>query len=124
MTFKNLRHSCRRIGASVMGCFHAKRDCADRCPERREMPLSSCCRGGRLRICRIEGDREQCAKMAAMGLYPGREAELIHPGACGGRCLLKIEDCSLCLDKSTSEGIMVAATEPRAHGRIRKISPR
>ena len=104
MTFKNLRGSCHKIKTSVGECF---------CPQsvrdqNKATPLSAQRQGGPLRICRIEGDRGLCAKMAAMGLYPGREAELIHP-ECGGQCLLKTEDCTLCLDKSTCERILVTS---------------
>jgi len=106
MTLKKLRHSCHKIRTSVRRCFRLQPDVN----KSQEEPLSAQRQGGPLYICRIEGDRRLCAKMAAMGLYPGREAELIHP-ECGGQCLLKIEDCTLCLDKSTSECILVASTE-------------
>jgi len=102
MTLKNLRRSCQELQTQVKRRFRPPASC----PQRQEAPLSDQRQGGPLRICRIEGDRGLCAKMAAMGLYPGREAELIHP-ECGGQCLLKIEDCTLCLDKSTSECIVV-----------------
>ncbi|MDR0477072.1 MAG: ferrous iron transport protein A [Desulfobulbaceae bacterium] len=107
MTLKNLRHFCKKIQARKCFCPPAAS------PQRQEMPLSDQRQGGPLRICRIEGDRGLCAKMAAMGLYPGRDAELIHP-ECGGQCLLKIEDCTLCLDKSTSERIVVTNTPDMA----------
>jgi len=104
MTFKDLHCSCRKIKTSFRRCFRSR---LDRC-QRQAMPLSAQRQGGPLRICRIKGDRGLCARMAAMGLYPGREAELIHP-ECGGQCLLKIEGGTLCLDKSASEGILVTS---------------
>jgi len=110
MTLKDLRRSCHKIQTSVRRCFHSRSDSN----QPQAAPLSAQRRVGPLRICRIEGDRKLCAKMAAMGLYPGREAELIHP-ECGGQCLLKTEDCTFCLDKSTCERILVtsAAGHPK-----------
>ncbi|HBT96577.1 MAG TPA: hypothetical protein DEB25_02505 [Desulfobulbaceae bacterium] len=102
MTFKGLHCSCHKIKTSFQRCFHSRLN------HQQEKPLSAQRQGGPLRICRIEGDRGLCAKMAAMGLYPGSEAELIHP-VCGGQCLLKIEGGTLCLDKSASEGILVTS---------------
>ena len=109
MTIKDLWQSRDKIQTSIKRYFCPRLDCR----EQRTEPLSAQSQSGPLRICRIEGDRRLCAKMAAMGLYPGREAELIHP-ECGGQCLLKIEDCTLCLDKSISECILVTnATDAR-----------
>lgn len=110
MTFENLHRSCHKIKTSVAKSFRAQPDGG-----RQEEPLSAQRQGGPLRICRINGNRKLCAEMAAIGLYPGREAELLHP-ECGGQCLLKVEGCTLCLDKNTSDGILVtsaAAAEAR-----------
>lgn len=105
MTIKDLHCACHKLQTSIKRCFWRRAEYR----EGRAEPLSAQRQGGPLRIRRIEGDRKLCAKMAAMGLYPGREAELIHP-ECAGKCLLKIEDCTLCLDKSTSECILVSNT--------------
>ena len=108
MTFKNLHRSCHKIKTSVQKCFCAQPDCAQEDCGRQAMPLSAQRQGGPLRICRIEGGRKLCAEMAAIGLYPGREAELLCP-ECGGQCLLKVEGSTLSLGKSASESILVTS---------------
>lgn len=106
MTFKNLHSSCHKIKTSIGKCLGPRPDCRD-C---QITPLAAQRQCGPLRICRIEGERGLCAKMAAMGLYPGCQAELLHP-ECGGQCLLKVEGGTLCLDKSASENILVTSAE-------------
>ena len=62
---------------------------------------------GRFRICQIEGDRRLCSHMAAMGVYPGLEAELVCP-ADGGQCILKVNDSTICLDEDITDKIIVS----------------
>lgn len=71
-------------------------------------PLSSLCHAGRIRICKVQGDRKLCARMAAMGIYPGTEGDLLCPDN-GSKCILRISGGSLCLDHSMSENILVSA---------------
>lgn len=92
------------------GCFfHRVRNRLwGRDEEHGEQPLSSACQGGRVRICKVTGDRKLCARMAAMGVLPGHELELICP-ANGERCLVKINGGTLSLDDSTSQNILVTS---------------
>ncbi len=69
-------------------------------------PLSESCRSGRLRICKITGDRKLCARMASLGVYPGEEAELLCPEN-GAQCLLKLQGTTLSLDSHTTKNILV-----------------
>lgn len=70
-------------------------------------PLSKLCQAGKIRICKVTGDRKLCARMAAMGLYPGTEAELLCPESCG-QCIVKIHGGRVCLDRSLTENILVS----------------
>ena len=45
--------------------------------------------------------------MAAMGVYPGLEAELVCP-ADGGQCILKVNDSTICLDEDITDKIIVS----------------
>ncbi len=69
-------------------------------------PLSQNCKRGRKKICKITGDRNLCARMATLGVYPGKEIELICPEN-GSQCLLKIHGGTISLDSNTSKNILV-----------------
>jgi Fe2+ transport system protein FeoA len=71
-------------------------------------PLSENCQAGKIKICKVYGDRRLCSRMAALGVLPGKEAELIRPH-CGSQCLLKIHGGTLTLDRKTSDNIIVQA---------------
>ncbi len=73
-----------------------------------ETSLSRACCNSRLRVCRLTGDRRLCARMAHLGLVPGRELQLICSGS-GENCLVKLGDGVLTLDEQTSENIIVTA---------------
>lgn len=45
--------------------------------------------------------------MAALGIYPGAEMELVCSG-CGQPCLVKVRGCTLSLGAGVSQKIMVA----------------
>jgi hypothetical protein len=47
--------------------------------------------------------------MAAMGLYPGTEAELLCPEN-SSQCILKIHGGTICLDRAFSENILVSGS--------------
>jgi ferrous iron transport protein A len=72
-------------------------------------PLSHLCRAGKVKICKLTGDRSLCARMAAMGLYPGTEAELLCPEN-SSQCILKIHGGTICLDRAFSENILVSGS--------------
>ena len=100
MTFKRLNHKCSCLADKVMNCVkHSP------CPKQ-VTPLSESCRSGRLKICKITGDRKLCARMASLGVYPGEEVELLCPEN-GSQCLLKLQGATLSLDSNTTKNIMV-----------------
>ena len=70
-------------------------------------PLSQKKKCGRARVCSINGDRKHCARMAALGVYPGNEIELISP-ANGERCLIKVHGGTLSIDRDTTENILIS----------------
>lgn len=59
-----------------------------------------------MKICKIEGDRKQCAKMASMGVRTGEEIDLICPQR-GSSCLFKIHGGTISLDNETTKSIFV-----------------
>ena len=69
-------------------------------------PLSQKKKCGRARVCSINGDRKHCARMAALGVYPGNEIELISP-ANGERCLIKVHGGTISIDRVTTENILI-----------------
>ena len=71
-------------------------------------PLSRRCDAGRIKICKITGDRKVCGRMAAMGVYPGVEADIISSGY-GNRCILKVNGGTVSLDADVSENILVTS---------------
>ena len=72
-------------------------------------PLSKYCNRGIVKICKVNGDRKLCARMADLGLYPGTEAELVcHEN--GSQCILKIHGSNICLDRTIAENILVSGT--------------
>lgn len=87
----------------IKNCFR-RQDCGQQI-----LPLSELYRSGKVRICKVTGDRKLCARMAAMGLYPGTEVELICPEN-GSQCILKIHGGKVCLDRTISENILVSGS--------------
>lgn len=71
-------------------------------------PLSKRDDTGRVKICKITGDRRICSRMAAMGVYPGVEADIICPGQ-GSRCILKVNGGTISLDADVSQNILVTS---------------
>lgn len=61
---------------------------------------------GRTRVCSVSGDRRHCARLAALGLYPGNEIELISPPD-GERCLVKVHGATISIDRDTLDNIVV-----------------
>ncbi|MDO9042399.1 MAG: FeoA family protein [Desulfocapsaceae bacterium] len=101
MTFKILNQKCSCLANKVKNCV--KQSPAG---PRHVAPLSESCRSGRLKICKITGDRKLCARMASLGVYPGEEVELLCPEN-GSQCLLKLQGSTLSLDSNTTKNIMV-----------------
>ena len=86
----------------IRNCFGRKR-CAGLVS-----PLSKHASTGRVKVCRVTGDRKICARMASMGLYPGVEADIICSDQ-GNQCLLKINGGTISLDSDVSENIIVTS---------------
>ncbi|MEE4136758.1 MAG: FeoA family protein [Desulforhopalus sp.] len=82
-------------------CLTKRRYCQDS-----GSPLSKKSGSGRIRVCKVTGDRKICARMASMGLYPGVEAEVICPEN-GNRCILKVNGGTISLDAEISGNILV-----------------
>ena len=100
MTLKELNKRC--------GCFAQKlKKCGkgEQC-QSHHGPLSENCQAGKVKICKVTGDRKSCARMASLGVIPGEEAELLCPQN-GSQCLLKIHGGTLSLDQLTSNNIIV-----------------
>jgi Fe2+ transport system protein FeoA len=93
---------CRRFSDTLKSCFGRKRCGRHATPE----SLQKC--RGRVRVCKVRGDRKICAKMAAMGLYPGVEADIICAEE-GSQCLLKVHGGTISLDPALSENIIVTS---------------
>lgn len=100
MTFKTLNQKCSCLADKVRNCVKRSP-----CPGQ-VAPLSESCRSGRLKICKVTGDRKLCARMASLGVYPGEEVELLCPEN-GSQCLLKLQGGTLTLDSNTVKNIMV-----------------
>lgn len=100
MTFKRLNKTCACLANKVRSCMKPAE-----CP-RQITPLSHSNRSGRIRICKITGDRKLCARMASLGVHPGEEAELLCPEN-GSSCLLKLQGGTLSLDTSATRNILV-----------------
>jgi ferrous iron transport protein A len=71
-------------------------------------PLSKTANTGRVKVCKVTGDRRICARMASMGLYPGVEADVICSES-GSQCLLKINGGTISLDSDVSDNIFVTS---------------
>lgn len=71
-------------------------------------PLSRQAKTGRIKVCKVTGDRKICARMAAMGLYPGVEADVLCSET-GSQCLLKINGGTISLGPEVSDNIIVTS---------------
>jgi len=72
------------------------------------LPLSNAKAGSRFKVSGIRGGRQLCARMAAMGIYPGVEMELLCEG-CGSPCLVRVHGGTFSLGSGISEKIMVTS---------------
>lgn len=95
-------------------CFRRRE--SDSCKSFQELdtqtqPLSAAPTGKRFKVAGIKGGRHLCARMAAMGIYPGAEMELLCAG-CGSPCLIKIRGGTLSLGSGVSEKILVTTVGP------------
>ena len=70
------------------------------------MPLSSACGQEKFKICKINGDRKVCARMAQFGVLPGSEIELICPGH-SKQCMVRVKGSTFTLDQLCARNILV-----------------
>jgi ferrous iron transport protein A len=70
------------------------------------LPLAEASPGRRVKVKKISGGRRLCARMAALGIYPGAELELLCSG-CDSPCVVKVRGGTLSLGKGVSEKILV-----------------
>jgi Fe2+ transport system protein FeoA len=94
-----------------VGCRFA--DTVKRCLKRKQCtdllsPLSQQGKTGRIKVCKVTGDRIICGRIAAMGVYPGVEADIICSGR-GSQCILKVNGGTVSLDADVSENILVTS---------------
>lgn len=73
------------------------------------VPLDQARPGCRLKVQKVAGGRHLCGRMAAMGIYPGVELELLCAG-CDSPCLVRLKGGTLSLGKGVSEMILVTAS--------------
>ncbi len=93
----------------MLGCWQRRNGCSiETAPEgaRGALPLSHAQAGKRLKVVGFAGGRHLCARMAAMGIYPGVEMELLCAG-CGSPCLVRVHGGTLSLGKGVSNKILV-----------------
>ena len=72
-------------------------------------PLSTMCGCDKFKVCKINGDRKLCARMAQLGVLPGSEIELICP-AQSESCMVKVKGSTISLDQLSAENILVEPT--------------
>ena len=72
------------------------------------LPLSDARAGQRCKVASIEGGRHLCGRMAAMGIYPGVEMEVVC-GGCNCPCLVRVHGCTLSLGSGLSNKILVTS---------------
>lgn len=97
----------------MLDCFRRRRE-SDGCNALRvgggqTLPLSAAAEGQCLKVACIQGGRLLCGRMAAMGIYPGVEMELLCAG-CGLPCLVKVHGGTLSLGAGVSDKILVTST--------------
>lgn len=69
-------------------------------------PLSTACGCDKVRICKINGDRKMCARMAQLGFLPGSELELVCPGQ-SKQCMVRVKGSTVSLDELQAQHILV-----------------
>lgn len=69
-------------------------------------PLTSTCGCEKVKICKINGDRKMCARMAQLGFLPGSELELVCPGQ-SKQCMVRIKGSTVTLDELQAQNIYV-----------------
>ena len=104
MTKNYSNKSCRCLQGTTKDCTLKKVQCPTDA-----RPLSESCGCGKVKVCKISGDRKACARMASLGVLPGSEMELLCPSRGRGRrqCMVKVNGGTLSFDELTAENIFV-----------------
>ena len=71
------------------------------------LPLSHARAGTRLRVTGLEGERGECARMAALGIYTGAELELVC-SACDAPCVIRVRESTVSLGAGVCRRIFVS----------------
>jgi ferrous iron transport protein A len=90
-------------GNPMKGC-NKKRWCQQ---DHQATPLSKKSTCGPARVCGVRGDRKHCARLAALGVYPGNEIELISPSN-GRECIVKVHGGTISFDRDTTDNIIIS----------------
>lgn len=98
------RH-CHRLAGEVLA---NRPGCRRKMMFAGEQPLAMAGCGRRLKVCHIGGGRGVCARMAAMGIFPGQEVELVC-AADRSRCLVRLNGSTVSLGDGAAENILVRA---------------
>jgi ferrous iron transport protein A len=97
--FKN--HGCQRGKGRGYGCRRQLAMVG-------ELPLAAAGCGHRLEVCRIDGGRGICGRLASLGIFPGQQVELVC-AADNTRCLVRINGATVSLGDGAAEKILVKA---------------
>jgi len=79
-------------------CEHCDRPASDKCAM---MPLCKAGAGEKVKVACVHGERGLCARMAALGIYPGVEMHLLCAGC------VRVNGGVLSLGKDISDKILV-----------------
>ncbi|MCK5681408.1 ferrous iron transport protein A [bacterium] len=101
--FRN--HGCRRGPGTVSGRGHG---CKRHLQLDVELPLAEAGCGRRLQVCRVDGSRGVCGRLASLGIFPGQEVELVC-AADSSRCLVRLNGSTVSLGDGAAEKILVKA---------------
>ncbi len=101
--FRN--HGCRRVAGVGAGRGYG---CKRQLQIDGLLPLAEAGCGRRLQVCRIDGGRGVCGRLASMGIFPGQEVELVC-AADNTRCLVRLNGSTVSLGDGAAEKILVKA---------------
>lgn len=88
----------------MLGGWRKNRKCA--CKAACATPLCDAPAGKPLRVASIAGERNLCARMASLGIYPGVEMERLCEG-CGSPCVIRVHGGTISLSSGISQKILV-----------------
>jgi ferrous iron transport protein A len=101
MVGRKLKQNGQCFADKVRNCLGGRSGCQSVMSQ-----LSKRANSGKVKVCKVTGDRKVCARMASMGLYPGVEADIICANG-GSQCVLKVNGGTISLDSDVSENVYV-----------------